>query len=653
MCSYTTDFLLKLAVAACTLIILLAMDVDSSSLELPSLESLCLSHVRGNLEHFPMSQLSLLPFHLRQRLLYGLPAADVCKFEEFSTLFSGTDFNSIWQTLLDYFDKLLFQQTPCCGRYYGPSLEADCLLSSSKDNFLATVGKLAFLQLTSIASPVREYFKHGRSKLVAAFLFGFPSTSCGVNNSIAVPTSGNFPIHVPVRYAKKLMETKEDIAETISLVLEVFHRGPKVIQLCCDELIDKDLFSIDGQVLAPFLRQVEYYCVFYHDYTDYEAEPYYKLLQEIITAQTSVKKAPNGSTEPCLHTLRLEGVHTMHKVMLENLKESCLLSHSSHHRGVDWTAPVVDRETYTKLKRFELEINDSHHKRAESGIECKLRKCSDTIAAILYSQKQLETVSLCALSSIDLYYDDCIYLAYCDFESTYYVLPMVVSRPTFKSLKLDGCSMPSDAAQRIVRTFLCTPTTHAQSLDLSGCPLYKPKPFTLPKGFPNNTEITEKSPCVNCDLKSLSLYVNNGQSSYTWLLDHTQMNLRHLKLFCNPTTTDLATRREICEPHYYTDELDSDDEEYKERSAKRQRLVVNEEENEELSLKNHVEKICDFICKLKQPESLEVHVFSKNIPCIENHNGFRNVRALPNLRSLSVEKQYHWSIEEENYKGYI
>ena len=70
-----------------------------------------------------MSTLSLLPVQIRQSLLYGFPAADVCKFEEsHDNMFALTDFTSIWTRLLDYFIELLFRRTPDWTTHLGPLL---------------------------------------------------------------------------------------------------------------------------------------------------------------------------------------------------------------------------------------------------------------------------------------------------------------------------------------------------------------------------------------------------------------------------------------------------------------------------------------------------------------------------------------------------
>ena len=261
--------------------------MDPEQTHLSSLEDLCLSKLRSDLEQFPTSLLSLLPLRLRHRLLFGLPAADICKLEE-SELVDGVDLESVWKNLVEYFVNLLFHnRTPSwcfdIDEYYGPYLQPQLLLPSAKDNFLAMTSKLLFLTKTcNHCWKTYEYFNCGKSKLIAGLLFG--SCSLETNDKcITIPTSGSSPIHVPHRYANHIDEIEDDITKLISHVMKVFNQGPKAINFCVDEQIDDKLSSVDDQILMPFLSQVEEFGVHFLTCIEHpESKPFCSLLRKIV-----------------------------------------------------------------------------------------------------------------------------------------------------------------------------------------------------------------------------------------------------------------------------------------------------------------------------------------------------------------------------------
>lgn len=633
--------------------------------ELPSLEELCLCKLRYELECFPISLLSLLPCNLRNGLLWGLPAADLCKLEASPQLIEGVCLNSVWKALLDYFVGLLFCRTPSwSSENFGPFLEPKFLLPSAKENFLALISKLVLIT-TEDKYEKLEYFSYGKWKLIAALLYGLPSSVGTHKSCIAIPTSGKSSIQVPSRYACHLTDVQQkNVTEMISQVMNVFNQGPKIIQFCCDEGVESDLVSVDDQILGPFLSRVEEFGVRFLNCCHKESDPYCNLLTKIVSSQLiSINHEIAKSAECSLHTLRFDGYHTNLKLILENLKASSLLSYSSHHSGRSWNEPVDEGIPYTKLKKVKFTPADRDGELAETlwGFDdCRLDLCCDTIASILYSQDELEVVVMKDLFSIQNLRGG-LYYVYSGFEKLYFFLPLIIAKPSFRSLKLDRCSLPINAAQMIVRTFLCTPTTHAQSLDLSGCSLYKSKTISLPKGCPEPPTVTETAPCKNSNLKSLSLFINNGLSNFTWLLNHPHMNVGHLELFCNPTTVDKGLKYEMAEPSSSeNDEVDEDDW----AAMKRQKIDVVDEE-EALPPKDSIKQLCDFICELDRPEKLDVHIISTdalstrckqletNLVSADSlslhaKEGIERVRSLPTLTSLTFQK-HHWSLSEMYY----
>ena len=602
--------------------------------ELLAFEELCLHKITSELDHYPVSILCLLPCRLRQKLLCRLPAADICKLEESHEFMDGVDIASVWKMLQDYFVNLLFCRTPSwSAESFGPFLESKYLLPSPKENFLAMISKLLFLTTNNeYECGCPEYFKHGKWKIVAALMFGFPSAKSN-NKFITVPTSGKSPVYVPYRYANRLTKTQEDISEMISQVIGVFNCGPKMIHFCADEQIDDSILSVDDQVLAPFLSRVEAFGVRFLNTCYEESDSYCNLLKKTVSSQLN---GINESAPPeyPLRYLRFEGYQTNHKLVLENLKESGLLSYSLH---CNWKEAAFDDKKipYTKLKKVEIIVEDRSCELAEHSIEGRLDLRCDTLAAILYCQEELEDIHLEELSSMQAPRDLSRYV-YSGFEKLYFCLPLIISKPSFKSLKLEGCSLPLNAAQNIIRTFLCTPTTHTQSLDMNKCSLYDVQTVSLPEGCPECPTIPDNCPCVNGNLKSLSLFVNNGLSSFTWLLNHPNMKLKHLSLFCNPLTRDKAVILKMAEDSdkESLDEESLDDESEDEPSIKRHKVEV-EGKSSEHSPKDGVQQLCELICKLEQPEELDVcfiAIDTRNSHC---RQGIERVLLLPTLTTLS------------------
>ena len=633
---------------------------------LPSLEDLCLCKLRYELECFPVSSLSLLPHCLRNSLLCGLPAADLCKLEVCPQVLKGVCLNSIWKILLDYFVGLLFcHRTPTWSTdSFGPFLETKFLLPLAKENFLAMVSKLV---LTTTDGRL-EYFAFGKWKLIAALLYGLPGGVSAHRNSIAIPTSTKSSIHVPSRYASHLTDVQEkNLAEMISQVMNVFNLGPKVIQFCWDEAVERNLVSVDDTILLPFLSRVEEFGVHLVNSYHYEADPYCNLLTKIVSSQLSSINRENAKSAECsLHTLRLKGYHTNLELVFKSIKASSLLSYSSHHSGHSWNDPVYEKIPYTKLKKVELTPVDRNCELAETlwgSKDCRLDLCCDAIASILYSQDELEVVNMNDLYSVQNLSGG-LYYVYSGFEKLYFFLPLIIARPSFRSLKLDRCSLPINAAETIICTFLCTPTTHAQSLDLSGCSLYKAETISLPRGCPKPPTVPETAPCLNGNLKSLSIFINNGLSSFTWLLNHPNMNLGHLELFCNPTTVDKPLKDEIVEPSDSSDIDEENDDDDDSPGTKRKKIDVKGED-EGLPQKDSIKQLCDFICELDQPEKLDVHIICTDAlssPCkhleanvvsadslsLGAKEGIERVCSLPTLTSFTFEK-CHWSLDPSYY----
>lgn len=618
------------------------------------LEELCLYKIRTHIDQFQVSTLSLLPRHFRQRLICGLPAADVCKLENIPEFIEGVDVTSVWEM---HFADLFLWYSHNWNAMYGPFLRPKNLLPSAKENFLVMIGMMLFLKRDS-NNHNDEPLDWVKWLLISPLLFGFTSTSNDFLKQECSPVSFQLcTIYVPPRYADHLddkLKNRIHVSEMISLVMEVFDNlGPMKlhVMLTGEEGIDDNLFAVDRQVLKCFLSRVEeYHIQFFYGYGHTKTiQSYCKLLRSTISSQLHEVHQNSVPQECSLHSLRLDGFHINLQWTLEYLKESCLFSYSSHHHGCDWRKPTItDRIPYTKLKKIELIANDHEGKLAghyledcqhdlccdlfaERFVDFRLDSYCDILGAILYSQEELEVVYLEEMSSIRFPKNGCYYM-YTGFEELYFSLPLLISRPSFKSLTLKACSLPINAAQNIIRTFLCTPTTHTQHLDLSGCSLYDTQKVILPRGCPESPIIPDNSPCVDGNLKSLSLYVNNGRSNFAWLLNHPKMKLKYLELYCNPTAVD----KKVKIPMYGCDDEEETTDERQEDEHQTTEIKSREEQTRE-----HVEQICEFICKLEHPEKLDVHFISTSGFCSV---GIKKVSLLPALANLT-HKDSHWSLE--------
>ena len=65
-------------------------------MDVPTLEDCCFSYILFNLELFPVDYLALLPTRMREKLLFQLPVADICRLEE-TAVVEGVDMNLVWK----------------------------------------------------------------------------------------------------------------------------------------------------------------------------------------------------------------------------------------------------------------------------------------------------------------------------------------------------------------------------------------------------------------------------------------------------------------------------------------------------------------------------------------------------------------------------
>ena len=603
------------------------------------LELLCLQKIKNELECFPVSQLSLLPSYIRQSLLRGLPVADICKLEASSAFTNGVDVTLVWKKLLKYFSEFAF------GGIYKFPFSLSKYPLSAKEKLLAVIGNVC---ITDVCQ--RQEDTTRKWSILAALLYGFSSyEACTQSqNSLDVPllTRQSAHVTVPSRYASLLEKVMLNRAHMMTNVLNTFGFGPKVILTTQNDEIDDECFSIDNRLLQSFLNRVEEYDVeFSNDYMS-ESKSYVDLLKLIIRSQSDVKVTGDTLCKGCLRTLRFNGFHTDIELNLGLLQDMAMLSHSSLEDDQGTTSE--DELPYTNLKTIEIATDDRDNELIEHSHTCQLDELSADIAMILYSQKMLEVVSLKGLSSLQILYGNHPTHVYTGFECLYFSLPLIIARPCFRSLKLDDCKLPINAAQSIISTFLCTPTAHAQSLDMSGCTLYDAEAVSLPEGCPPCPTFADNSPCVNGNLKSLFLFVNNGLSNFKWLLNYPDMELKCLDLTCDPTRVDKKTLQGWGCQSDEEEEGEGEDEEEEEKEegssgddgeqrplTKRQRINREQDSSRDLPVDN-LQQLCEFICKVKQPEKLHVCLTSlEPVSCL-GAQGIQSVCLLPTLTTLSI-----------------
>ena len=116
------------------------------------------------------------------------------------------------------------------------------------------------------------------------------------------------------------------------------------------------------------------------------------------------------------------------------------------------------------------------------------------------------------------------------------------------------------------------------------------------------------------------------------------MKLKHLELFCNPTTKDKSTMMDLP----LSDDSDSKDDSSDEEHAIKHPKLTIEKDN---TLKGGIQRLCNFICSLEQPEKLDVHIITSDTLSSSEEEAVERLRELPALNSLSVGDT-HWSLYE-------
>ena len=128
------------------------------------------------------------------------------------------------------------------------------------------------------------------------------------------------------------------------------------------------------------------------------------------------------------------------------------------------------------------------------------------------------------------------HVSYKHFGFFYNFLPHFVSKPSFKSLRIIDCKVPSNSMESIIASFLSNASSHTQSLEFFGCCVLEkclrtvPREFRLQKSEEFGLYQVAEKRCVSGEHKSLSVPVGEPLFPLGWLADYPGLHLKKLDL---------------------------------------------------------------------------------------------------------------------------
>ena len=116
------------------------------------------------------------------------------------------------------------------------------------------------------------------------------------------------------------------------------------------------------------------------------------------------------------------------------------------------------------------------------------------------------------------------------FEGFYNYLPHLISKPSFKFLRVEHCEVPSNTIKSMISVFLSSPTSHAQTLELECCDIVDQNFKTY-----NDYSLTKpmETPVTCGEFKSLNFLSNSSHVPLQWLFKYPGLRLKRLELFYN------------------------------------------------------------------------------------------------------------------------
>ena len=492
----------------------------------PSLQLQCLYYLVGRLEEYSSQSLSLLPSFLRHQLLLRLPVADIFRLENDAAFMSGLDADVIWRCLLEC--RVSFQ-------WDAKLRELLRRHPTAKDGYLSEV---AVILLTGEWPWGRYKFPHPgdnyqlKSDTIIYMLYGTRLECDDMQdmNLFTKRSSLDITWLVPHRYSSYLAMDKP--LQMVEMFLDKFNWYPKRLYLYEDYDIDQAFMYSGSRILQLLLSHVEAINI---DIDDYSNSIFAESLEPVWEAVGVASSLESVTLSACVTNLG-DLVSCMLQVLFEDAidKDVCGIVGCDRFGRVEEEEVVIYK--YSGLKSIEVLGNDAGTHPHEHGYTGSVIDSTEHLIPFLDFQVGLETVSIEGLFNIyrvedvnDQRYNEYV-SDYEYFEPFYNYLPYVISKPTFKLLRLKNCHIPVNSVKSVISTFLARATESDLSLELSDCFMVEKSDKTYSERFPLIYQAAN-IPCVCGQFKSLRFDITGSTLfSLQWLFEYPQLQLNRLEL---------------------------------------------------------------------------------------------------------------------------
>ena len=451
-----------------------------------ALEDLCVLKLIGDMEHYSLAQLVLLPWHLRQKLLSALPLADICQLETNPRLTRGVDMDAVWGEVCTQFVELLSPRDNVPGGAYLVRFEQ---LSHPKDTVMAMIAKLLLISTTGIMATAYalrlctpEYttlsrgqkagIQHFQDKwgIIRTLLFCshfsnvLSASMNGMEAFVHIKLFPTVPSWQPKRHSIHFKSRLTSIVEMSKTFLSACSNTvPKVLRFRQHDSIEsiKPKSPESKLILRSILSGIEEFSI---DRSLPQKVPFCSTsLQQVLRAVTSPS---TGS----LQSLRVKGVPFFLKEFIQDIA-TCFVPIDSPNQ-LDSTEELKAQSDglsgYTNLRKVEF-LSCHPEEREVLDMQrdepvCHLSTAIPSLLRILNSQAQLEEIHIDHL--YDLTEEG---VSYAGFVSLYSSLRDFIWKPHFRFLRIANCCIPLQIAQQLVDAFAHHPTTRPTTLDISEC----------------------------------------------------------------------------------------------------------------------------------------------------------------------------------------
>ena len=473
-------------------------------MEVSTLESLCLSSVAVQPKAIPPAALSLLPLHIRRELLRLLAAVDIWRLEACPDFTRGLDMEDVWRErlgshVLSWAVNVEYKEQDTARESYLHHISRVLVLS-----FPRGFRRRPVLRLQAPGTVIDKwcylsFLLHG------VVCDGGPPPS----RYVSFQFDARCLTAPQYRHLLRASRSSGSVLSFISYLLQKSGWHPRVLEVGRTEHIDSGLVADPSNVsFRDFVSQIEDILLAVGgDEVTMDAMGALTLLQ--VTAAKSQR----------LKSLSIEAVHYVLAYLIPKLTTS----YGGKARG---TLPAVAYGFggYSKLRKVEVtrvinRVADSHHPVAGGlGDEWGIFLLQDEIEELRLSGLAKDTPD--SLSNF---------------------LPhLIATRPSLRCLHLDKCQINWNAFENIVKAFLCTPTTHVQTLDLGTCWTAEESHTTF--SFMRRSSLCPhlSNTCQNGELKTLRVpFAAGGVCCLPWILDQPNLQLRRLDLTLHATENDL------------------------------------------------------------------------------------------------------------------